>query len=290
MFYEGASLVFRINRRAWLGSLLADTVQKGVSFHENIQMTHYEEKKDGVVIHTNKGIFLADYLIVASGAHPLGEKKGDRGFAQGLRAFVSHPDPSILNYHREKMGYDFGLIPFGYGWIFPDKDCLIVGIFSRLTRERSLIRTLYKYLNQKPILKGYSKVWGIATHPITLPSRESLEGEMSGGNRVLFLGDAGGLADPFTGEGIYYSIKSATIAADLLYEAPSTEKLGALYKRRIKEEVLPDLLGALRLAEDFYSFPEYYYRQLLTRPRNFGELLAGEMGYQEFYSLLKRNQ
>lgn len=44
--------------------------------------------------------------------------------------------------------------------------------------------------------------------------------------RVLLLGDAASLAEPLTGEGIYYAIKSAKLAARIIYQGLQDNSLG----------------------------------------------------------------
>jgi len=281
--------IFRLNRAQWLGSLLSSSMRGGVEFFENIQVVNYEEHADSVLVPTDQGVLESRFLVVATGSLDMNGQKRGRGFARGLQAYLSHPDPSLLEYHRSKMGYDFGLIPFGYGWIFSDDGHLLIGIFSRLMREQSLKRALYKYINQKPTLKGYSRLWGVETHPMFLPSQEVLQGVLRGSHRILYIGEAARLVDPFTGEGIYYAIKSANLAAEVLL-SEKEDTVGWLYKDKVVREIIPDLAAAWELSEEFYAYPQYYYRKLLERKQIFGELLAGEMRYKEFLAQLKKGK
>jgi flavin-dependent dehydrogenase len=68
------------------------------------------------------------------------------------------------------------------------------------------------------------------------------------GNDWALIGDAAGFVDPITGEGIYYSLRSAELLAKaLLQNAP--EK----YSEFVADDFLPELERAARISDRFYS-------------------------------------
>jgi len=82
------------------------------------------------------------------------------------------------------------------------------------------------------------------------------------------VGDAAALIDPFTGEGIYYAIRSARIAAAVL-EAAFQEQTPALalYGQRIDQELMPELECSKVLRELFNLRPAFFHRRIATRER-----------------------
>ncbi|HXF74074.1 MAG TPA: FAD-dependent oxidoreductase, partial [Actinomycetota bacterium] len=114
------------------------------------------------------------------------------------------------------------LLP-GYGWIFPLADGTLnvgAGLLNtfRGFRDISAQRLFDAFVRQLP------RSWGI--------SEETAEGPVRSGplpmgmNRrplavpgMLVVGDAGGIVNPFNGEGIAYAMESAEVAAELIAEA-----------------------------------------------------------------------
>jgi len=74
--------------------------------------------------------------------------------------------------------------------------------------------------------------------------------------RILLLGDAANLADPWMGEGIYYAIRSARIAAEeiIRFLKGNLSDLSS-YTNRINLEIVSQLNQARLLARFIYQFP-----------------------------------
>src|SRR4029078_10124282 len=94
------------------------------------------------------------------------------------------------------------------------------------------------------------------------------------------MGDAAALADPITGEGIYYALRSARLLAQTLLEDGSL----ARYPERVLEDFGRELLKAARLRARFYS-PGFSRRMIAFSSRSreirevLGDLVLGEQGY-----------
>ena len=87
-------------------------------------------------------------------------------------------------------------------------------------------------------------------------------------SRALLLGDAAGLVDPLTGEGIYYAVLSAHLAAPVLEDCLTCRK-EALdeYQRAVEEQILSELNVARTLSGALACFPQLAFR-LLKRDRS----------------------
>ncbi len=129
----------------------------------------------------------------------------------------------------------------GYGWIFPEKDGRMnVGVYVyQHTIDGGLdIHEAFRYFTEDyaPAIRhlGAAKICGNPRgYPITFyePAREA------GRGRVLLVGDAAGVADNLTGEGIFQAIRTGIDAADALLASPSGA-VGA-YRQRLRERFAP---------------------------------------------------
>jgi flavin-dependent dehydrogenase len=106
--------------------------------------------------------------------------------------------------------------------------------------------------------------------------------------RAVVVGDAGHLVDPFLGEGIYFSIRSAEIAADIIAEEADKDgaDLGA-YQDAIKTELYPEFDAAMKLSRLVYNYPRVWHKTMDGDPeiiKQYYNVLRGEGSYLAFYS------
>jgi geranylgeranyl reductase family protein len=125
---------------------------------------------------------------------------------------------------------DNGVILPGYGWIFPVGDG-ILNVGAGLLNTTQYFKEISPRRMLDIFTKGLPEEWGI--------TEDHAEGELLSGplpmgmNRrplampgMLLVGDAGGLINPFTGEGIAYAIETAELAAELIAESVATGRPG----------------------------------------------------------------
>lgn len=144
-----------------------------------------------------------------------------------------------------------GFIDAGYAWSFPHRDRVIVGICGLYHgRPAGMIRScLDSFLR----FLGLPGDHGLPVKGHPLPYGNWLERPCGG--RVLLAGDAGGLVEPFFGEGIHYALRTGEMAA--------LACLGALtagadpceaYVQALRAEIFPELLWSRRLRDALYWF------------------------------------
>ncbi|HZT96296.1 MAG TPA: geranylgeranyl reductase family protein [Chloroflexota bacterium] len=152
----------------------------------------------------------------------------------------------------DAMGIDFRGIRHGYAWLFPKDDHLNIGLAGM-----NLKGALRERLHGLARTHGFDPrgLWGIRGHPLPVRRPES----PLIGDRVLAVGDAAGLVDPFTGEGIYAAIRSGQIAAGWLagfcHGDPS-----ALdgYRSEVERELGRELHLARRIHDLFHLAPWFW--------------------------------
>jgi geranylgeranyl reductase family protein len=103
----------------------------------------------------------------------------------------------------------FGNVPWGYGWIFPNGNTASIGVGGRASRNRGIKASWEAFIRRTCV-------------PGTLEALRPQAGLLPFGNfercpgkgAALLIGDAAGLADPVTGEGIGPAVLSAQLAAE----------------------------------------------------------------------------
>ena len=138
---------------------------------------------------------------------------------------------------------DFELLPSGYAWVFPKKEHPSIGVLSARRRNARLQESLERYL----ALLGIHEPEKVERHGYVIPVKPRSGNLMRG--RVLLAGDAAGLVDPVTGEGITYAIRSGQLAAQALLECEwDPLRTARRYQSLLEAEVLRELKSARVLA------------------------------------------
>jgi flavin-dependent dehydrogenase len=108
--------------------------------------------------------------------------------------------------------FDIDLLPHGYGWVFPKREHLSVGIASFRRGLQDMHARLDSYCQRV----GLAPIEKQQRHGFVIPVSPRRDGFVK--ERVLLAGDAAGLADPVTAEGISFAVLSGRIAAGILWE------------------------------------------------------------------------
>ncbi len=230
--------------------LLARTAQKaGARLHELTEVTGPVHDGGGTVVgvrarrvpeevngrpsrerHAGDEVtYRARLVIAADGASSrlglaLGlEPRDDRPMGVAVRRYYRSPrhDDTYLESWLELWQGD-KLLP-GYGWIFPVGDGTSNLGLGLLNTSAGFRGTNYRQLLDD-WLKGMPEEWGFiepnAVGPVrggALPMGFNRQPHYHRG--VLLVGDAGGVVNPFNGEGIAYAMESAQLAAEVIVQA-----------------------------------------------------------------------
>jgi flavin-dependent dehydrogenase len=174
----------------------------------------------------------------------------------------------------------------GYLWLFPRPGHVGVGICAPLARvptRRMMDRLLSEVARAFPALLDDEAPR--YAHTIPSPSADPRSLLETAGERWALVGDAAALADPITGEGIYYALRSAEVLAETVRESGSARR----YPERALEAFGHELLRAAGLRDRFYA-PGFSRRMVrfAHRSRAIREVLAGLVLGEQGYEGLKR--
>jgi geranylgeranyl reductase family protein len=112
------------------------------------------------------------------------------------------------------LRFDGAPLP-GYGWIFPvSSDVANIGVgYFRHTRSASALRAFERFVRTPALRASLTRARQVG--PVKgYPLRDDFLNSPTHGQRILLVGEAAGLVNPLTGEGIDYALESGQIAAE----------------------------------------------------------------------------
>lgn len=235
---------------------LRQTIAQGACFARIGPLTAIVPSSEEVLLQTAESAFRTRFLIGADGVHSRVRLLlcGDsphwfrRGFALEAEVRPSGDCASDLI-------FDLAPVPRGYAWVFPRHDHLNVGLYTEAAGTRIDRTALLAYIGARfpnarvGAITGQYLGFGAEQTPPSL-------------GRVLLIGDAGGFADPLTGEGIHGALASGQAAAqavdsDLRGIAPADRSFFQL-----TAPLRQDLLLSASGARWFYSNLDLGFRAL----------------------------
>lgn len=243
-------------------ALVQSAVKAGASLHENTRVEGVEIEEQGVQVHSNGTRFSARMLILADGSHaPITRKLGliqDRPDLYAIRQYVQGDADSkkTIEFHFQPW-----IIP-GYTWIFPMNDSranIGTGTFTyRLKQNVDLRDFLARFLTEQRANGGRlanSQEDGVVKgHPL----RTRLGNSHLYAKNTLVIGDAAGLVNPLSGEGISSGMESGEMAAKhilaMLKDGGFSQPHYEAYRREVLATFLPDWRAAR------------FFRQVLKSP------------------------
>ncbi len=270
--------------------LVQQAIKAGAQLQENIRVENIELDHQVIKVITNNGHLHTEILVGADGVNSSVSRAmnllPNRQTGVAIEAEIEVPQINL-----EKQGpfatFDFGALPHGYGWVFPKIDHLSVGVFYARNHQISGLKNhLQQFISRQDVLSNFRVIKSIG-HRIPLGSPS---GELLHMKRVLLVGDAANLADPWLGEGIYYAITSARIAARTILKALSNN-LNSIndYTHLIDEQIRNQFTYASQLAGMVYRFPRLC-STLLCRSSYIQEVIfdaiRGDITYKRLNYLL----
>ncbi len=291
-------MAFMVMRDRFDHLLVRKALETGVDLLEGERVVRVEDLGPRVEAELERGEKLScQYLIGADGAGSIVTRSlslvPPKSHGKGIGLESEIPFREAANFPKEdfhSIHLDFGRIPNSFGWVFPKKEGLSVGIGGMFVDARQT----HLHPHFIDFLKGLSYLHqGQAGRVVGhgLPSFYD-EGQRVSRGRILLVGDAAYLIDPLTGEGIYYAIRSGMLAATSILQ--SDEKgipASDLYQTAVRLALFENLTWALFFARFVNGFNKLSYQTLRHYPELgtlYLQVLEGEETYRGFLEGVKQ--
>jgi geranylgeranyl reductase family protein len=279
-----------IYSRLDLNRMLLERAERAGAQVEKTRVLEINRTASGWNLRTAAGTLDTDFCIVATGAR------------NPLRSVGTELTPrdtmSALGYYvpGDQQRIEIQFLPHleGYIWVFPRCGHLSVGICGKGETAIALRRRLEGFMQAR----GLS--WqGAAFYSHLLPALDtpSWKRNRVAGEGWLAVGDAAGLVDPITGEGLYYAIRSGDLAAQAVVQC-AADPAGA-YRRALRHDFMADLEFGSQLAQRVFtgrfllgSVPDRMVQFTRRSPRFatlMQDLFAGRQPYRGLKRRLLRN-
>jgi geranylgeranyl reductase family protein len=143
----------------------------------------------------------------------------------------------------------FAACRWGYGWVFPNSEAIVVGIGGLLQKNQKGLRDRFgEFLNAI----GLSAFADRKPTGFPLPFGNYIPSPAYG--EALLVGDAGGFASPILGEGIFYAHRTAELAAHAVHRHLATgAPLGETYAALLRRRLIPELQAEAALRNFLYG-------------------------------------
>lgn len=276
-----------MTQRCRLDQHLAErAAEAGAHLHDGEALREIEVDR-GVTARTDRDVYTARILVGADGAN------GTSGRSLGLRPEYEEavalegnvPFPNgVPEEWRDVVALDVGGLAGGYGWVFPKSDHLNVGVGA----------WKYASFTLKPKLAELSRRYGFDPAALEnlrghhLPVRRS--GTPIARGPVALVGDAAGLVDPLSGEGIHMAFASGRLAAEHSLRVLAGESGDmAGYQDAVDSQLQPEL-DVSRQLQELFNFAPPPYVAAMRRSKRFWRffcyLIRGDLTYLDFVRMI----
>ena len=262
-----------VERKLYDKFLLDKALDSGAKIIYGEEVKEVDLDSNTLVISKGKTIS-SKYIIGADGANSITRKEFEKlgaldkeswltnlGFA--LETFI---DKDKLSFETDIMYLYFGYMKTGYAWVFPNKDKAVIGIGGLLKElnNKDLKDIFTNFLMSLGIDKKTVDdcIKDIRGHPI--PFGNFIENPVY--KNTILIGDAAGLVNPVTGEGIYYAQRSAQVAVDaILKDYTNQGNLVENYTKNLNLYLMPELLSTRKSRNMYFRiFNNYYLGKIVT--------------------------
>ena len=243
-------------------------------------------RTDAVELRTASGIFRARFVVAADGVGSVVARQC--GLPELRRVIPALECEMTVDAARfEKFShaarFDVGMTPHGYAWVFPKKEHLSVGVLTTRRGSCNLNDEYARYVRRL----GLDAPIKEERHGFMIPTRP--RARLFDAPRILLTGDAAGLADPVTAEGISAAIRSGQLAAEAIlagcFDDAATRRG---YRERLEATLLPELRVARMLARILYDFPRVRARFFARHGQRLSEFLTQiVMGEESYRSAIR---
>ena len=259
-------LLAMVNREEFDAALVRAAQTAGVELRQRTAVRGLVEADDRVTLQTSNESLAARVVIGADGsAGRTGSYVGVRCGQVDLGLEMELPASEAIRAEWQgRVLLDWGPIPGSYGWLFPKADTLTVGVVAARgagDQTRAYLADLVDRLGLGSVRPHTSSGHLTRCRREDSPLRRG---------RVVVVGDAAGLLEPWTREGISFALRSGRMAGDAAAKAAASESPGsvgaalATYEGAVAETLLPEMHAGTRILRAFGKHPILFHAGLAT--------------------------
>jgi geranylgeranyl reductase family protein len=249
-------LVLMTQRTRLDAYLVEQAVGAGADFRDGAKVTDLVVESGDVQAQVDGSKVTADHAFVADGANGVSTRAvgldDGREYGVALEANVPYGVVPEAEY-RGLLCLELANVPGGYGWVFPKGDHVNVGVGGWEREGPQLRQHLQRFCREYGIpestledVRGYRL-------PLVHARARLAKG------RVALLGDAAGLVDPLSGDGIYEAFLSAKLATAAVLEGNLES-----YDRELRRALSSQLAAAWGAKVALDRFPRLTYAVVRT--------------------------
>jgi geranylgeranyl reductase family protein len=233
-------------------ALVALARRRGVDVREHCAIDDVAPRQDHVELRCGDGHTRTARHVIAADGHWSPVRRAvepntprDLGEWHAVRQYFADVDDDRL-----WVLFEADLLP-GYAWVFPLPNGhanVGYGVLRADGRSGADLKELWPALLARPALRD---VIGPAAHPTgpvrAWPIPTHYDPERLTDGRVLFVGDAAGVVDPMTGEGIAQALETGALAGQAVAAGGTPDVVAARYRQRVRRALGRDLRFASAL-------------------------------------------
>jgi geranylgeranyl reductase family protein len=248
---DGVPLVYLTQRRRLDLFLAEQAAAAGAEFRDEAKVTQVETAEEGVSVLAGGERLEADVVVGADGVNGITARAlglgGNRHLGVALEGNLA--DDKLRADYGGKIVLEFGVVPGGYAWVFPKGDHANFGVGGWGSEGPALRDHLRRLCEAHGVsVDNLDDVRGYRL-PLRSPTSKLARG------RALLVGDAGGLIDPVSGDGMFEGFLSSQYASEAVLDlfAGRARDLNA-YSERLASRLATHLWASwgIKVALDRY--------------------------------------
>ena len=252
---------------------------KGGTLLENTKVKEINTESNIVTLSNGENISFK-YIIGADGAVGITRSIVDKSIKSNGFCLQVDINKEDTDYDINDMSMYYGVLPYGYGWIFPKKNHLSVGFIGDYKKDIDYSTEFEKFLSNLGFNCNKEDYKGAF-----IPFGDYVKNPINDQKNLLLTGDAAGLVDPITGEGIYFAVLSGIKASDVIIKAINENNIEHIdtYTKEVSN-IIDNINKGLKLKKLIYNYKKPLFNCM--KNEKFGSHIFNNYVYNSNYNLL----
>ena len=260
-------LLAMVVRDEFDAALLGRAEENGAAVRQRVQVRAIDQADGRATARLADGTSVTATVIVgADGSSGVTSRHVGAEFAQvdlGLELEIAVPEP-VRRRWAGRLLLDWGEIPGSYGWVFPKGERLTVGVIAARGQGDATKAYLREFVGRLG-LAGYETVRDSGHLTRCRTDQSPLRR-----GQVIVAGDAAGLLEPWTREGISFALRSGALAGEHAAKAATGGDPTVIdssldgYAAAVNATLVPDMRAGRILLTAFTRHAGTFHKGLST--------------------------